>query len=82
MKLSFLEILVCPQCGGQLDPIVLSGQEKLICEGKLNCLCGKVYPVQGGVPRFVPTDDYVRSFSFQWRKHWKTQLDSSFLKES
>jgi SAM-dependent methyltransferase len=33
------------------------------------------YPVIGGVPRFVSSDRYVRSFSFEWNTHDRTQLD-------
>jgi SAM-dependent methyltransferase len=33
------------------------------------------YPVVGGVPRFVSSDHYVGSFSFEWNTHHDTQLD-------
>jgi len=34
------------------------------------------YPVVRDIPRFVPSDFYVRSFSFEWNTHSSTQLDS------
>ena len=34
------------------------------------------YPVVRGIPRFVPDDRYVGSFSFEWNTHSRTQLDA------
>jgi len=34
-------------------------------------------PVIGGVPRFVSSDQYASSFTFQWERFSQTQLDSS-----
>jgi 2-polyprenyl-3-methyl-5-hydroxy-6-metoxy-1,4-benzoquinol methylase len=34
------------------------------------------YPVIGGVPRFVPQDNYANSFGYQWNKYDRLQLDS------
>ena len=36
---------------------------------------GREYPIIGDVPRFVQTDLYVDSFSFEWNVHDRTQLD-------
>lgn len=44
--------------------------------GILRCTCGSKYDIIDGIPRFVKTDEYVRSFSFEWKVHQKTQLDS------
>jgi SAM-dependent methyltransferase len=33
------------------------------------------YPIVRGIPRFVPGDEYVGSFSFEWNTHNQTQLD-------
>lgn len=33
------------------------------------------YPVVRGIPRFVSSDHYVASFSFEWNTHSRTQLD-------
>ena len=38
---------------------------------------GKLWPIERGVPRFVASDKYVSSFSFEWNTHPQTQLDSS-----
>ena len=34
------------------------------------------YQIIRGIPRFVPGDEYVGSFSFEWNTHNRTQLDS------
>ena len=33
------------------------------------------FPIVRDVPRFVSTDHYVKSFSFEWNTHFNTQLD-------
>jgi len=46
-------------------------------EAELHCTaCGATHPVHGGVPRFVPRENYAASFGFQWNRHRRTQLDS------
>ena len=58
---------VCPGCRA---PVIASG-EALRCPG-----CGAGYPVQQGIARFVPAENYARSFGLQWNRHRQTQLDS------
>lgn len=65
-----LDILACPKCAGNLA-VVGIGDSFLMCKG-----CGEVYPIKGGIPRFVPSDSYVESFSWEWNKHAKTLVDS------
>jgi SAM-dependent methyltransferase/uncharacterized protein YbaR (Trm112 family) len=56
MQIALLGILVCPQCGGDLDlkPFKWTGND---CEdGLLVCTnCRHPYPVTDGVPRMLPT---------------------------
>ena len=61
------ELLRCPRCRGQL-----SRQEDRFSCGE----CGVGYPVQGGLARFVPTENYAGSFGFQWHRYDRTQLDN------
>ncbi|GAB3898642.1 hypothetical protein GCM10027612_57190 [Microbispora bryophytorum subsp. camponoti] len=58
--------LRCPRCRGALRT-----------EGGLRCgTCPATYPVDRGVPRFVPQDNYAEGFGYQWNRHRLTQLDS------
>jgi SAM-dependent methyltransferase len=60
------ETLCCISCGS-----VLRALGGLSCDG-----CRKTYPIDGGVPRFVPHDNYAAGFGYQWNEHRLTQLDS------
>jgi len=76
MKKELLEYIVCPGCKGKLDlraPVYERGQIK---SGELVCSCGRSFKVMNFIPRFVAGDDYVKSFSFEWQRHSKTQVDS------
>lgn len=78
MKERFLEYAVCPECrgelrigGGRTDGV---GGE--IRTGTLDCQACRVrYPIRNYIPRFAPTDNYARSFGFEWTRHARTQLD-------
>lgn len=77
MKRALMKIIVCPTCQVdlRLSVDIQNGEE--IEVGMLMCSqCGKQYPIRNGIPRFVPTDDYVGNFSFEWNVHRKTQVDS------
>jgi uncharacterized protein YbaR (Trm112 family) len=45
-----LEIVVCPQCHGSLEPVATTAVEgasgELVCQGA----CGFAYPVRDGIP--------------------------------
>jgi SAM-dependent methyltransferase len=62
------DLLRCPDCGGRLTD---ARAGSLICSG-----CARAFPVVGGIPRFVPADNYATSFGFQWNRFRRTQLDS------
>ncbi len=48
-----------------------------IVEGSLDCeSCHEVFPIIRSIPRFVSSDAYSKSFSFQWNLFATTQLDS------
>jgi SAM-dependent methyltransferase len=60
-------LLRCPGCGGELTGTAT----------ELRCVrCAKAYPVVGGIPRFVPPENYASNFGFQWNRFRRTQLDS------
>lgn len=61
------EALACPQTK---QPLHREGDELVTADGRHR------YPIVREIPRFVPDDLYVGSFSFEWNTHKTTQLDS------
>ena len=49
----------------------------MIASGRLTCQQAHSFPIVRGIPRFVTSDAYTRSFSYEWNQFRKTQLDSS-----
>lgn len=72
-----MEILCCPGCKGKLRLQVYESRNAQIKEGRLTCSCGSNFRITKYIPRFVNTDTYVDSFSFEWTRHRTTQLDSA-----
>lgn len=78
MHHDLLNILACPSCQGVLDVAVERQHERDIESGALTCTrCGARYPIVNFVPRFVPAENYSKSFGFQWNRFRQTQLDST-----
>lgn len=76
MKQKLLNYLVCPDCHGDLtlDHGQIEGGE--IKEGRLHCVrCVKDFPIRDFIPRFVDTDKYVDTFSFEWNRFHDVQMD-------
>lgn len=65
-QVNFYDIFVCPE---DKSPLVREG-DWLVSK------TGKKYPIVRGIPRFVKSDKYTDSFSFEWNTHTQTQLDS------
>jgi|1185.fasta_scaffold35723_1 SAM-dependent methyltransferase len=63
-----VEDFVCPACRAPLSAL----PDTLHCPA-----CEATYPAPGGIPRFVPADNYSASFGLQWNRHRRTQLDSA-----
>ena len=59
-------ILRCPDCSGLLE----KENPALVCAH-----CGRRYPLENGVIQFVPSEDYVTNFGFEWNRYSRTQLD-------
>lgn len=76
MKKELMDILCCPRCKGRFSLRVGVTEREEIKEGELSC-CGNTYKIINFIPRFINTDKYVSSFSFEWRLHKRTQLDSA-----
>jgi SAM-dependent methyltransferase len=61
-------LLSCPGCDG----VLTNRPHALACTR-----CGTEHPVVANIPRFVPQDNYAKSFGYQWNMHRRTQLDSN-----
>lgn len=78
MNLKHLDLLACPVCFGRLHCARLAqdAQSPLI-DGALGCrACNQEFPVVGGIPRFVPRENYASGFGLEWTRHARTQYDS------
>ena len=78
MNLRHLPLLACPACSSPLRCArTVQGAERTLTEGALGCTrCGAEYPVVGGIPRFVPRENYASGFGLEWTRHARTQYDS------
>lgn len=78
MRREHLYLLVCPAC--RADLTLTTTQEEGpggVETGELTCTaCGRTYPIERAIPRFVPRENYARGFGLQWTKHARTQYDS------
>ena len=78
MKRDLMKVLCCPDCAGGLvlhDTVATHTDVEM---GALSCTaCGADYPIVRGIPRFVETDAYVSSFSYEWNRWNTVQLDSA-----
>jgi SAM-dependent methyltransferase len=77
MGLDLSRILTCVQCGVPLPAESSWESSGTRCSG-----CGTAIPVIRGIPRFVASDAYTESFSFEWNRHRQTQLDDLTSRES
>src|SRR2546425_15431 len=82
MKRECARWLKCLECGGDLDLEVGQSLGQEVAEGTLRCRCGVIVPIAHGVPRFVRTDAYTASFTFEWHRHRRTQFDSKRSRET
>lgn len=75
MKKEFLYLLACPDCKTRLE--LQDDPGDVISSGTLSCVqCRTTFRIERSIPRFVSSDSYVRSFSFEWNRFRTTQLDS------
>jgi 2-polyprenyl-3-methyl-5-hydroxy-6-metoxy-1,4-benzoquinol methylase/uncharacterized protein YbaR (Trm112 family) len=78
MRRRLLDVLACPGCSGTLAVIGSDGSDDAdIQSGTLQCAgCAWAFPVVGGIPRFVPAENYASSFGYQWNRFRAEQIDS------
>jgi SAM-dependent methyltransferase len=76
MNRQLLRLLACPYCGGSLQMETPDVSADAVVSGTLHCTqCAEAFPISNGIPRFVPGDTYVSSFSFEWKRWRRTQFD-------
>jgi SAM-dependent methyltransferase len=72
-----LELLACPVDGTDLSLRDAENEGGETKTGLLTCDNGShSYPIARFIPRFVPSDLYVQSFSMEWLMHYQTQYDT------
>ena len=58
MKDKLLDILVCPECKGELKLTISERIKGEIITGSLFCTkCNVDYPVKGGIPNLLPQEN-------------------------
>jgi SAM-dependent methyltransferase len=76
MHRSTIALLRCPACASPLSLESGDGTEE-IETGTLGCAgCAAAYPIERGIARFVPPENYATNFGVQWNLFRRTQLDS------
>ncbi len=72
-----LPLLCCPECRSELALEEPEREDGRVKRGQLGCTgCERAYAVRDFIPRFVDGDNYVGSFSLQWKIFRQAQLDS------
>lgn len=78
MNPELLKWICCPACKGGLALNAVDVSEYGVERGELTCsACGTSHPITRGVPRFVQSDGYVQSFSYEWNRFNRVQLDTA-----
>jgi len=74
---SAVELLRCPTCHGKLRPQRPKRKGDEILSGTLGCTEDRShhYPIERGIPRFVPPENYAGSFGFEWTLYGDLQVD-------
>ena len=76
MKRDLTELLCCPRCQSDLKLHDETPEQPEVESGHLLCIaCNIAYPIVRGIPRFVGSDQYVGSFSYEWNRWNQVQLD-------
>ena len=66
MRSRLLQFLCCPGCGASLKANARERAGEEIIAGELACdSCNTRIPVVRGIPRFVGSENYARSFGLQ-----------------
>ena len=73
-----MQYFKCPDCHNpDLELEKARVEKERVMSGRIRCsACNSIWPIIDGVPRFVSSDNYARSFGAEWNLFSKTQLDS------
>ena len=77
MHLDLLDVLREPVTGATLRLVDARTSGAEVESGQLVTEAGASYPIVRGIPRFVASDGYAKSFGDQWNKFRAVQLDSA-----
>ena len=78
MKRDLTDLLCCPDCHSDLSLQDETPSQPEVETGTLTCVsCSASYPILRGIPRFVSSDQYVGSFSYEWNRWNRVQLDEA-----
>jgi len=78
MKSALVEFLAEPETNAPLELVDAVRQGDEIVSGLLRSVqTGRTFPIVEGIPRFVESANYARSFGMQWNRFAQTQLDSA-----
>jgi SAM-dependent methyltransferase len=75
VKIRLLEYLVCPISGNKLELEIFEQDGDEILEGSLLSPSRERYPIRGGIPRFVSSEEYADTFGFEWNRHARIYFD-------
>jgi SAM-dependent methyltransferase/uncharacterized protein YbaR (Trm112 family) len=76
VKRHLVNLLCCPDCKGDLTLVDDTPTQSEVGAGGLLCApCNQTFPIVRGIPRFVSSDQYVGSFSYEWNRWNQVQLD-------
>ncbi len=79
MTPTLLDLLVCPDCPGEIGLGLSRGesQGREIVAGTLTCpACHRTWPIHDGIPRFVQdAEDYSGNFAYEWQRWGRVQID-------
>lgn len=76
MRTELLRFLRCLSCQRPLHLRDAVLRHRDVASGILRCAREHTVHIRAGIPRFVPSDAYAESFSYEWAKHRQTQYDS------
>ena len=66
MRRDLLDLIVCPECGSDLELRAERTSGEDVETGALACGSGHSYPIRESIPRFVDEDSYGEAFALEW----------------